>query len=210
MTLAGYFLSYFTSWKYTICINICVCPWSGTLVTTILVWILESPLVEEESNMQHQRMPWRDRMTHMLPLKGTETHNASCTPWPVTGGSKAYPLGPRGRVALSCESRVYFVKLPSPLHSPTPWFTRSLRALLVPPPNQGGEWRSHSTPRLLHLVFNHTVKEFSLQGPTDPCCPLHPHSPAHSHIWIPAITSLGSEVPRDTLHLQFTLHISSF
>ena len=52
---------------------------------------------------------------------------------------------------------MYFVKLPSPLHSPTPRFTRSLRALLVPPPNQGG-----------------------------------------SHIWIPAIISLGSEVQRHT------------
>ena len=38
----------------------------------------------------------------------------------------------------------------------------------------GHRWRLHSTPWLLYLVFNHTVKEFSLQGPTGPCCLLHP------------------------------------
>ena len=41
----------------------------------------------------------------------------------------------------------------------------------------GHRWRSHSTPRLSHLIFNHTVKEFSPQGPSDPWCPLHPQSP---------------------------------
>ena len=152
-------------------------------------------------------------ITHMLHLKGTETHPASYTPWPVPGRSKACPLGPGGRAVLSCESRVYFANLPSPPRSPTPRFTRPLRASLVPPPKQGREW-SHSTPRLLHLVFNHAVKEFSLQRSPDPCCPLHPHSPAHSHTWIPAITSLGSELQTHTSspvhppHCIFLTHIS--
>ena len=127
-----------------------------------------------------------------------QTHPASYTPWPVTGRSKACPLGPGGRAVLSCESRVYFAKLSSSAHSPTPRFTRFLRTSLVPPPNHGGEWRSHSTPRLLYLIFNHAVKEFSFQSAPDPCCPPHPHSPAHSHTWIPAIGSLVSELKTHT------------
>ena len=85
-------------------------------------------------------------------------------------------------------------------------------ALLAPPhlssPGVWGyRWCLHSTkagsevtltPPLLHLVFNHAVKEFSFQGAPEPCCPLHPHSPAHSHTWIPAITSLGSELQTHT------------
>ena len=69
-------------------------------------------------------------MTHMLPLKGTETQSAFCRHWPVTGRSKACPLGPRGRVVLSGGSKVYFAKLPSPPQSPTPRFSSSLRASL--------------------------------------------------------------------------------
>ena len=75
-------------------------------------------------------------MTHMLPLKGTETQSAFYRQWPVTGRSKACLLGPRGRAVLSCGSKVYFAKLPSPPHSPspplspTPRFSRSLRASL--------------------------------------------------------------------------------
>ena len=69
-------------------------------------------------------------MTHMLPLKGTEIQPAFYRQWPVTGRSKACPLGPRGRVVLSCGSKEYFAKLPSPPHSLTPRFSSSLRASL--------------------------------------------------------------------------------
>ena len=169
---------------------------------------LESLLDEEESNMQHQRMLSMDINDTMLHLKGTETHPASYTSWPVTWRNKACPLGPGGRAVLSCESRMYFANLPLPPCSSTPgspglWGHR----WCLHPTKAGSEVTL--TPPLLHLVFNHTVKEFSLQGAPDPCCPLHPHSPAHSHTWIPAITSLGSQLqthtpissPPSTFHL---------
>ena len=139
-------------------------------------------------------------MTHMLHLKGTETCNASYTPWPVTGRSKACSLGPRGRVVLSCGSRVYFAKLSSPPRLSTPWFTSSLRASLK------------VTLNSLTLTSHSQSCSKRIQPPGSPLTP----AVLSIHIVQPTATPGSQPQPawvlrcRDTLHLQFTLHISSF
>ena len=89
-------------------------------------------------------------MTHMLHLKGTETHPASYTPWPVAGTSKACPLGPGGRAVLSCESRVYFEKLSSPARSPTPRFTRHIAGASTQP-RRGVKVTLNSSTLISHI-----------------------------------------------------------
>ena len=148
----------------------------------------ESPLVEEESNMQHHRMLWRDRMTHMLPLKGTDTQSAFYRHWPVTGRSKACLLGPRGRVVLSGGSKVYFSKLPSPPQSPTSRFSSSLRASLKVTLNSS---------TLTSHIQSHS-KRIQSPGPLWPPMSSPSTESTHSHTRIPPITSLSSELQTHT------------
>ena len=123
-------------------------------------------------------------MTHMLPLKGTETQSAFYRHWPVTGRNKACPLGPRGRVVLSCGSRVYFAKLSSPPHLPTPRFIRSLRASLKVTLN---------SLTLISRIQSHS-KRIQPPGSHWPLLSSPSTESTHSHTWIPATTSLGSEL----------------
>ena len=122
MNLAAYFLSYlyFASWKYIICINICVCPWSGTLWGPFLSESWSLCWMKRRATCSTKGCFEQTEMTHMLHINGTETRPASYTPWPIPGRSKACSLGPEGWAMLSCESRVYFANLPSHPHSPTP------------------------------------------------------------------------------------------
>ena len=143
-------------------------------------------------------------MTHMLPLKGTETQSDFYRHWPVTGRSKACPLGPRGRVVLSCGSRVYFAKLSSPPHLPTPRFIRSLRASLKVTLN---------SLTLISRIQSHS-KRIQPPGSHWPLLSSPSTESTHSHTWIPATTCLGSEVQRHTPspvhspHFIFLTHIS--
>ena len=190
MTLAGYFLSFlnFASWKYIICINICICPWSGTLTRTILVWPWSLCWLKRRATCSIKGCFEETEMTHMLPLKGTETQSASYRHWPVTGRNKACPLGPRGRVVLSCGSRVYFAKLSSPPRLSTPWFTSSLRASLKVTLN---------TSTLTSRIQSHSKR---IQPPGSPWPLLSSPSTesTHSHTWIPATACLGSELQTHT------------
>lgn len=190
MTLAGYFLSFlnFASWKYIICINICICPWSGALTRSILVWPWSLCWLKRRATCSIKGCFEETEMTHMLPLKGTETQSAFYRHWPVTGRNKACPLGPRGRVVLSCGSRVYFAKLSRPPRLSTPWFTSSLRASLKVTLN---------TSTLTSHIQSHSKR---IQPPGSPWPLLSSPSTesTHSHTWIPATTSLGSELQTHT------------
>lgn len=117
----------------------------------------ESPLVEGEQHATSKGCFEETEMTHMLPLKGTETQSAFYRHWPVTGRSKNLPSGPKRKELCFLVGAKYFTQNSPASSSPTPWFSSSLRA----------SRRSHSTPRLTSRIQS-CSKSSVPQGPSDP------------------------------------------